>query len=284
MKIIIVPKPKNDSLIAQLASLYKTLKDTNSGESVNFDLCQLEWACPLLILPLSSYVKSTTSQITTDECKISQYLTAIDFPDGVDSVSELEQMMQSYKNYIPISVLRRETGEDRERLESMFATIVFKALDKTPPGTSNVIYHPISELVTNIFEHSQQNTGHLFGQLYPKKNYLDICIVDGGRGLQKTYQEEKDLILSDKDSIIEAMKGNSVKPGKERGYGIRTSRNLVCDGLNGDFILISGSAALISNKNSNRIVVFDDFYWQGVIIAYRIPKPNKPIDISPFLE
>ena len=69
-------------------------------------------------------------------------------------------------------------------------------------GAKNAVYYPITELVTNIFDHSKQNKGFIFGQFYPKKNYLDICIVDCGRGLAKTYEEEKGLKLSDSDSIV----------------------------------------------------------------------------------
>ena len=277
-------KTLNGSLIAQLASLYNTLKQLKQDESVNFDLCDIKWACPLLILPLSAYIQSTGSTMTADKCEINGYLSNVDFPDGIDSVSEFQKIIQSRKSYIPISVLRREAGENREKLESMFAAMIFNVLDKALPNAKNAIYYPIGELVGNIFEHSKQNTGYIFGQTYPRKDYLDICIVDRGRGLQKAYQEEKKLIISDEESIKEVMKGNSVKPNKERGYGVRTSRNVVCDGLGGQFILISGSAALISVKNRNQLVNLNGFYWPGVIIAYRIPKPHKPLDITPFLE
>lgn len=84
----------------------------------------------------------------------------------------------------------------------------------------------LAELVTNIFEHSKKDTGFIFGQFYPNKNYLDICIVDFGRGFATAYKEEKGLNLSDSDAISEAMRGNSVKPEKERGYGIWTSKKL----------------------------------------------------------
>lgn len=284
MKAIIVPKTINDSLIAQLSSLYNTFKGIGKDEIVSFDLCHIKWACPLLILPLSAYINATSSKIIIHECEINGYLHNINFPAGIDSVTKLNQLIQSQKNYIPISILKRNIGEEREKLESMFSTMIYNALDETPLGARSVIYQPISELVTNIFEHSQQNLGYIFGQIYPKKDYLDICIVDRGRGLQKTYEEEKGLIVSEQDSIKEVMSGNSVKLDKERGYGVRTSRNIVCDGLDGHFVLISGSVALISRKNQNQIVNLDGFYWQGVIIAYRIPKLHKPIDITTYLE
>lgn len=284
MKTISVLKPNNDSLEAQLISLHASLKGLDKNEKVIFDLGGLKWACPLLVLPLSAYINRTGSQVKKDNCGINYYFDAINFPAGLDSVSEFRQLIQKNKTYIPINVLKRQAGNDRERLESLFSSMVLKSLGDVPAGTSNAIYHPIGELVTNIFEHSKQDSGYIFGQIYPKKNYLDICVVDTGRGLKRAYREEKNLDLSEQDSIKEVMIGNSVKPGKERGYGVRTSRNIVCDCLNGNFALLSGSVALVSKKDSNKIANLSNFYWQGVIVAYRMPKPTKPIDIMPYLE
>jgi hypothetical protein len=151
-------------------------------------------------------------------------------------------------------------------------------------GAQNAVHYPITELVTNIFDHSKQDKGFIFGQFYPKKNYLDICIVDCGRGLAKTYEEEKGLKLSDADSIVEVLKGHSTKPSVERGYGVRTSKKVVCECLGGEFVLLSGSSALVASGKDQKIVDLPGFYWQGVVVAYRIPKPLGPVDISPYLE
>lgn len=161
--------------------------------------------------------------------------------------------------------------------------MVYKIIGSVP-GVQNAVYYPISELMANIFEHSLQDFGFIFGQFYPKKNYLDICIVDCGRGLKMTYRQERGLEVSDEEAIIEAMKGCSTKPDKERGYGLRTSKGVVCECLGGEFILISGSAALISRQKSERLVSLPKFYWQGVIVSYRMPKPKSPVDISSYLE
>ena len=75
-----------------------------------------------------------------------------------------------------------------------------------------------------------------------------------------------------------------MKPEDSRGYGIMTSKRVVCEGLNGEFVLISGSATLYSSKHENVIYDLPDFYWRGVIVAYRIPEPKQPVDIYPFLE
>jgi hypothetical protein len=165
----------------------------------------------------------------------------------------------------------------------MFSGLVYKLLGSIP-GAKNALYYPIAELVTNIFEHSKDTVGFVFGQYYPSKEYLDICIVDTGRGLARAYKDEMNLDFTDGESIEEVLKGHSTKSQVERGYGIRTSKKVVCQGLGGQFVIVSGSAALVSTETSEKLVSLPDFYWQGVIVAYRIPTPKGEIDISRFLE
>ena len=71
---------------------------------------------------------------------------------------------------------------------------------------------------------------------------------------------------------------------KERGYGIRTSKNVVCKALGGSFTLISGNAAYLVEQHEERMVRLPEFHWPGVIISYRIPQPMGKIDIMPYLE
>ncbi|TSC94832.1 MAG: hypothetical protein Athens101410_728 [Parcubacteria group bacterium Athens1014_10] len=284
MKNIIISKPKNDSVIAQLSSLYNTFKNVSFGDNLEFNLSLLDWVCPSLILPISAYINSTRSSYKTDNCGIKSYLEKISFPRGVNSISLFQYRTQKYKSYIPISVLKKESGIERERLESLFSEKIYETLGNVPGAQSAVVY-PISELATNIFEHSKKDSGFIFGQFYPKKNYLDICIVDCGRGFAAAYKEEKNLNLTDAEAINQAILGNSVKKDRERGYGIRTSKNVVCHALKGgSFVLISGSCALLSTGKAEKLVSLPKFYWQGTIIAYRIPKPLGPIDISGYYE
>lgn len=284
MKGIIIPKPNNDLLVSQLGAFYGAFKNVSFGKKLEFDLSLLDWVCPLLILPISAYISETQSEIKADHCDIKNYLEKISFPGGVSSMSSFQQQIQKNKTFIPISVLHKEAIDDRERLESLFSEKIYEVLGNVS-GAQNAVCYPIAELATNIFEHSKKELGFIFGQFYPQKEYLDICIVDCGRGFARSYKEEKGLDLTDEQAIIEAMKGNSVKKEKERGYGIRTSKNIVCKALKGGgFILISGSSAFVATEKGERLVSLPDFYWQGTIISYRIPKPTGPIDISKFVE
>ncbi|HEU5114697.1 MAG TPA: hypothetical protein VFT82_02945 [Candidatus Paceibacterota bacterium] len=284
MKTVIVKNPSRESLPSQALSFLKALQGLDTAEKVTFNLDEVSWCCPMLILPLAAYILETGSDSVVTAKKTTSYLNAIKFPKGVNSVSSLEQQMQKNKSFVPISVLLRNAGADRERLEQMFGDFVLGQLGSIE-GTSNVIYYPIGELVGNIFEHSKKEQGYIFGQYYPSKGYFDICIVDRGRGLSGAYKDEKGLSFTDEQAITEVMKGNSTKSDIERGYGVRTSKRVVCEGLKGSFMLISGKSALYCDKDmKDAIVDLGSLGWQGVVIGYRIPIPKNPIDITPYLE
>jgi hypothetical protein len=203
-------------------------------------------------------------------------------PSGSPQGLNRSQKCRRKKSYVPLIVLRKSRFLEREQLRDCFAEMVYKVLEPTA-NAKNAVYYPIIELVENIFEHSCEEKGYAFAQYYPRKRFVDLCITDRGRGIAASYREEKGLDLSDKEALIESLGGLSVKPEKERGYGIRTSKRVVCEGLGGEFVLISGKVAFCASRGE---IIYDlsPFCWRGVIVAYRIPRPDKPVDIYPFLE
>lgn len=273
-----VIRPNADTLASQLVALYNTFRNIQPTEKVSFDFSLITWINPLLLLPIGAHIHTTDSKFTPSSA-ISSYLSAVQFPQGVSTVDEL----WATKTYIPISVLQREASIDRERLESAFLQLLSNTINEVP-GSRNAIYYPISELTTNIFDHSQSDTGWIAAQWYPNKSFLDLCIVDRGRGLAATYLQEMELTLTDDEAIRKALRGISTKKEKERGYGVHTSKDVVCKALGGSFTLISGNAAFLAEQNNERLVRLPGFNWPGVIISYRIPKPTAPIDITPYLE
>ncbi|MDP2655978.1 MAG: ATP-binding protein [bacterium] len=282
MKTVKVPEFVTTSLVDILRPLYLAFKDIKDGEKVCFDLSSVSFASPLFVLPLVAYLKSVGGDVFGSSSKLQSYFDCIHFPAGVDSVSGFEALSQSNKTYVPISILKKSAGAGRDRLETLFSNMVLKVLGTSK--ASSAVYYPISELVTNIIEHSKVEEGYMFGQYYPKKNYLDICIVDRGRGLAGSYSDELGLAFSDTQAIEEVMKGHSTKVNTERGFGVRTSKRVVCEAMGGEFMLLSGSAVLIVSKGKQQLVNLPGFHWQGVIVAYRIPKPQGSIDITPYLE
>lgn len=283
MKKIIINNPPNDDLLNQLISLYESFKNLSKNERVEFDLSKIKWFSPLLILPIASYInKSKSNYILSQEKNVNSYLNAVRFPLGIDSLTEFAKAIQHTKNYVPISVLEKNKIIERNRLESCFQDMIFKIAGGVK-GAKNAIIYPIMELVANIFHHSKEDRGYIFGQFYPNKNYLDICIIDTGRGVAKVYLDGLGLTLTDSEAIAKVMNGLSTKKEKERGYGVWTSKDIVCKLMGGTFIFLSGSSVFVAKEGKEKFVNLSNFFWQGVIIAYRIPKPKGEIDIYPFV-
>jgi len=279
MKNIKIPKCDDEQLSRQLNMLISIFQDINDGEKVNFDFSLSGWITPFLILPIAAYICDTGSSCSGCE---NPYLKCIKFPQGVENLNDFELSIQEQKSYVPISFLSKDSP-DREKLEGVFLGKISRIVGKDVKA-KDAIYYPVSELVTNIFEHSKKEIGGIFGQIYDTKNFLDICIVDRGRGLAKAYFEEEGKKYEDIVAIQEMIKGHSTKKEKERGYGVRTSRKVVCEGLGGGFSVISGSAGYYSFGAEQRVATLENFYWQGVIVGYRIPKPRKGINIYDYVE
>lgn len=272
MPIIQINQTKDLSINQELLELYKTLKELK-WKKVDFDLSNWKWVSPFFTTALAAYIKQTNSKVVTlaTDPKISNYLETIGFPLGATIPSV------NLSTFIPISILQKDQPDQREKMTTQFLQIINTVLNPAP-GSANALSYPVAELIDNVFEHSKKDFGFIFGQYYKSKNFLEICICDTGRGIAGSYFQEEGLQLSDTEAIQKALAGDSTK-SSERGYGIRTSIKVVCEGLGGQFCLLSGNSFVIANSTQQYISHFPDFSWKGTIITYRIPRPQHKIDI-----
>lgn len=276
MREIHIPKVKSDNFIHQIEAFYHVFRNIDPHEKVEFDLSRIGWLYPLVVLPIAAHICETGSLFKQPCGKdVNNYLNTLGFPNGIGFLNR----SQWRKNYLPITILKRVSYPDnREHILGCIFSLIYQATGAVS-GSKNALYYPISELVDNIFEHSKKDCGFIFGQVYPKKKYLELCILDRGRGLAKSYKEEKNKDLTPYESILAALSGESVKKDTLRGRGIITSKKTVCKLLNGDFMLLSGNAVLVATKDDEKMFELPKFNWQGVIIFYRIPFPRTAIDI-----
>lgn len=147
----------------------------------------------------------------------------------------------------------------------------------------------IEESVDNIIEHSDSKRGYIFGQSYPSKKYMDICIADNGITLLGSYCKMEENKITDHLSAMKAANfGISTKNltgAENRGYGIRTSKKMLVDGLSGNYVMLSGNALYLKSKTIERFMVLPDIAtWQGTIVAMRIPYVNASFNYIDFVE
>ncbi|MBC5623551.1 MULTISPECIES: hypothetical protein [Butyricimonas] len=258
------------------------------------DFSHTTFVSPTFVLPLMLFVKSSDKEIHF--MNITPYMNLLHFGDGFspDQIrkTEFTARMEEYtrKTYIPIINFPATDSheDDKNNILSTIEFIITKQLNLTPNIITGLKYM-IGEIVDNITEHSHSERGYIFAQAYPTKKYLDICIADSGITLLGSYQKNnEEEIASDLEAIQAANRGISTKnlPNAEnRGYGIITSRRMLTDGLNGQYIMISGSAMYARDRNLDQFIVLPDkIYWKGTIIALRIPYINRKFQYINYIE
>lgn len=187
--MIVAQQPRSDSLASQLVSLVATLEGAPQSKGT-IDLSQITWAYPLLVLPLSIYIHETASTVLSCQPQVKSYLKTVRFPHGVTAVKDL---LQIQRNYIPISRLIAADLEGKEKLSTQFDKMIFGVLSAVP-GSENAIYYPISELITNIFEHSRKDEGWIFAQNIQRKIIWTFASPTQDAACQNPTETKRDSV------------------------------------------------------------------------------------------
>ena len=212
------------------------------------------------------------------------YLEAIRFPHGLSgSIESLENRnalalcaKRPFTPLVKFAADLRPNMEREELLQSIENELVNKC--QLEGATVGAMKYILSEITGNIMYHAGRGTGFMVGQYNVNDRYLDIAIADTGRGLRQTYlesgtQEPK----SDLEALDLALAGHSAKAERHRGFGIRTSRKVVVQGLGGWFLLWSGSAMIFDNASGAQLVeLVDGTALPGCFFAIRIPVVAPP--------
>lgn len=116
-----------------------------------------------------------------------------------------------------------------------------------------------------------------------------MCIADRGVTLLGSYQKlDNNEIADDMEAIKAANRGISSKnrpDAENRGYGIRTSKGMLVDGLGGQYLMISGEGLYFKRPG------YDSFFrmpaglrWNGTIVAMRIPYEKSHFNYIHYIE
>lgn len=286
---------KDDKMSDGLLYAMKAINTINESEDefIEIDFSEVGFVTPLYVLPLVMFINSCNKKISINN--INEYLETIKFSNGMypDRMrkTEFKAIMQEYthKTYIPIISFpsTKSTESDKDEILSSIETIIIEQLNISLNVATGIKYM-LSECIDNIIQHANSERGYIFAQSYPQKGYLDICIADNGITLLGSYKTLKNNeIESDLEAIQAANRGISTKnlPNAEnRGYGIITSKNMLIDGLKGNFIMMSGNALHLHNSESKHFIDTPFIRFNGTIIALRIPYMNKNFNYINHIE
>ncbi len=236
------------------------------------DLSGIKWFSPALLLPLGVFIKQNKyiDLIPPKDQKVSNYF---------DIITENNSFSKN-RSYIPIIKIPKNESELEVQLKKLNNLAIHCG------GTSSLQYF-IGELVDNIYQHSIFSTAYIMAQRYQKLRLLEFCILDNGISIPQSYENTGFTIKNDKDALDYALKGVSTKKGKERGFGLRTSINLLTKSeMNGTCLIISRRGALCANKQygNESFEIDEEYIYNGTIISISMPLIGTEVKLYDYIE
>lgn len=290
---------KNSAMTQRVKELVNNLVISKNAKGT-IDLSKIQWVTPLSILPLAYQIFELQSKhklniIYPDNTDIKSYLETILFPSGTN-----DPILINYgSTYVPIVRIKIKDDltstqptvdisidkYEKIILDHLFTDQIYKQ------NASQALRQFIAEMADNVREHSRASEFWILSQCWSREGELEICILDDGMGFRQSYEKAGISVKDDIDAIDKVIQGISTKKllGSsfgERGYGVRTSINLITKSeLNGEIIIISGSAGYYA-KGIQKPILFriPNYNWWGVLITIRVHKPLTQINIYDYIE
>lgn len=274
----------SDKLSAGLSAALKICNElANSPDKSDIvDFSKTRFITPTFVLPFLIYVRNLDKEITFDN--VTDYMEYIFFTSfGIDSGNmrnmEFTAFMKGYsaKTFIPL--IRFPAANNRidakNEILSVVESIIIHQSGLKPNIVSGIKYM-LGEIADNISEHSASESGYIMAQCYPRKRYVDVCIGDTGITLLGSYiGNPRYGVENDMDAMRAANNGISTKnlpEAENRGYGISTTKNMLINGLGGQYIMLSGSVVYINTPtNEGYLELPFGMSFKGTIVALRIP-------------
>ena len=286
-------KNQISSAIFESLSLIDKLKTVSKDENIDIKFIDAEKLNPFFLLPLALNLLKIENRINISE---NPYLDEIFFISGLDPdtmrISEFIAITEIYsdKDFIPLikfpSILSKDDKKDV--IISTIDNLITRQADINK-NVSIGIKYIISEIIDNITQHANSQSGYILTKINKEDSYIDICIADLGIGLLNSYINTGDIdITTDLEAIQAANRGISTKnlPNAEnRGYGIITSKKMLSEGLNGNFFMMSGNSIHFFNRNTQKFIIIPNrVKWQGTLIGLRVPYINPDFNYVNFIE
>ena len=298
--VVIIPNvTEEDSIGFIFSHLIHVIHETEASDDVQWDFTDVNKLHPFFIAPLAIYKNTSSKQIdcTNMSLQLQSYLNGICFDRmlhfGDEKREDIEDILHNYdnKNFIPLCSFDM-TDSNKDTFGSLLKNALLRQVNFEHNGNSSISYL-ISELLDNIYEHSNSPSGYIFSQYNEKEKVIHLCIADSGITIAGSFKNaklyQKEIDGNEAEALKLANEGYSTKnrPSAEnRGYGISTSKSMLVSGMKGAFYMLSGEAFHHYRDGKNAYINLKNiFRWNGTIILMSIPtKLPKTFNYINYLE
>lgn len=288
---IILPSSLHEGTIS---SVIQQINDADGCDSdIVVDFSNLSFTFPIGTLILAQYLrynresKGRTVKFISSNIYLRaiNYLTSVGFfkyfgenPFGANDLNKS-------KTYIPFSIIEwrdlqsRVNDEKKDGHNYRIQDVICEYSDNYSGWMFGKIEPVISycfrEIIRNVFEHANCLYCSIFGQIYPTRDEIEICIADSGTGIRNTLSEVYKDCVDDEwaltHAILPGVTSGRVKMDSEydnSGFGLYVLSRIAQKF--GSMWLGSGEKFLkIDSKGSH---LFDGFYpgtFVGINFKYR---------------
>lgn len=279
-----------DSLISQYASALQVKSELETkaeyNDTIRLDLSTARWFTPSFLTTISVVVNSLSEADRSIEIYqpngigVRSYLQMIDFPEGTANPSD------EYSNTLPLCTIDRKTDKNAiDAVDDKMRELMKKQLMQDD-GKITWLEYPFGEIIDNVDTHSECEFGSLLIQNYPNKEFLDICIADDGISIPGSYDKYGIDFEDNEEALRMAFEeGISTRPdtGGKRGYGLRTTAEMICSGLGGQVMLSSRDVTLFRNGHTTIVREFGGKSWDGTVFAARIYPPSEDFSYMDYI-
>ena len=223
---------------------------------------------------------------TSTKGAIAGFASALAYPTAFDLGSimpdDLHEALGHFarKNYHPIIQLTLQSGVGFDCtlsfLDKHHGILVRNQLHAL--GLPSKIYEAISymveELTQNLLQHSRAEKGLMAMQIYPELGFMDFGFSDNGNGFLSSYKQSfrpYPEVVDDETAMRAALDQKSTKnQPTSTGFGLYTTRQMLCHSLGGQFFMWSGKAYYLNNRSMEKYGTMP-YSWPGSLTILRIP-------------
>ena len=180
---------------------------------------------------------------------------------------------------LPVYYFTKTKENSSNIIQREMEKIFQEAKNEFPKNLHNVLFYILGELADNIDQHSNFSYVSIIADYDKNKKEINIGVFDDGITIPGAFEAKSIFIKDDSDAIKQALEGKSTKKEEGRGTGLRSSKKLVEEGLNGDFFVISRKGFV----HKNRIKTMSE-KLEGTLIYIRFKDPQQDLNIYQYIE
>lgn len=262
------------------------------GEEIDF---QFDWTkCDFIsisqIVALAIFVKRFNLKDCIDSNGIKenvrQYISRMDFFKyvGLQQIEDFNRHAEKNR-FLPLLVIQDDF--DINSLVNRLMDIIVSKLE-VQDSVKSAIDYSIGEILDNVEMHAQSKIGGLLGaQYFPNLGFLEVCVADGGIGIDSSMKENQIYAkLSSEDRMAKAFERKTGQWIGKEDYGSEKVSGGVGPSVLSNFVrAANGNLLAIANESSIKIdrqrgiQKVPNLYFPGTIISFRIPV-DRTIDIQ----